>query len=109
MKIEKKKDASQQSCLILIGGEAVYDFVAEFREALLPELNECRILIVDMSEVREIDLAFIQLLSSAYKTALIKKIKFTIKGKKRSIAMKRIEDSFLFSSEKKKTGVQNAG
>lgn len=100
MNLNKLHDSETQCTVISVNGELVIDTIQDLKKELLTELAQNKVLIVNLQQVKEIDLSAIQLFFSAWTSALIKGVEFKLQGQENSPVMKKITSSAIFTSIK---------
>ena len=101
MNINKIKDLEKNIITINFSGNLDFECVNEIKAELLKEFSENNEIVINLNNSSEIDLPVIQLFYSAYKTALLRKIKLVIKEKSNGNVVKKIISSSIFSSKKR--------
>jgi len=97
----KKRIVEKGVSVLSFIGEMTIDSIKEIKEAILDEFDG-NYIVLDLNQVKDIDLPAIQLLYSAYRTALKKKMKFTVSGKSNLLVMKKNCFQFSFFRKKKR-------
>lgn len=97
MNAKKSRFPEKKSVIIEFSGKMDMDSINEIKKEILDEFIENKEIIINLDKVTDLELPVIQLLYSAYKTAVKKKIGLLIKWKNNEIVKRKIILMLLFS------------
>ncbi len=86
-------DKKTKSGKLVMTGALTIDRVREIRDALDRRLGEVKTLLVDVGQASEVDLAFLQLMCSAHRTAVGMNKSFSLSGKDNPAMQKAIAEN----------------